>query len=100
LLDHANLERLGIPTVTFVTEPFESAAHTHAEIHGLPDMPMIVVSQDYLVEESDDAVIARDAHIFDLVVEAITTWRAGATGATDRVEATAASRTERSPASS
>jgi hypothetical protein len=89
LLDHANLERLGIPTVTFVTEPFESAAHTHAEIHGLPDMPMIVVSQDYLVEESDDVVIARDAHLFDRVIEAITTWRLGGADTTDRVETTA-----------
>ena len=75
MLDHANLERLGIPTVTFVTEPFESAAHTHATIHGQPDLPLIIVSQDYLVEESDDAVIQRDQDVFDLVMQAITTWR-------------------------
>jgi hypothetical protein len=78
LLDHANLERMGIPTVTFVTEPFESAAHTHAEIHGLPDLPMIIVSQDYLIEESDDVVIARDQEVFDLVLQSITTWRPSA----------------------
>jgi len=67
-----NLERLGIPTVTFVTEPFESAAHTHADIHGMPSLPMIIVPQDYLVEPSDDAVIARDQWVFDEVMAAIT----------------------------
>lgn len=71
MLDHANLERRGIPTVTIVTEPFESAARTHAAIHGMPDLPLIVVPQDYLVEESDDAVIARDQPVFDRIVAAI-----------------------------
>jgi hypothetical protein len=66
-----NLERLGIPTVTFVTEPFASAAHTHADIHGLPTLPMIIVPQDYLEEPSDDVVIARDQWVFDEVVAAI-----------------------------
>ena len=67
-----NLEQLGIPTVTFVTEPFESAARTHAEIHGLPGLPMIIVPQSYLEEPSDDAVIARDQRIFDQVLAAVT----------------------------
>jgi hypothetical protein len=72
LLDHVNLERMGIPTVTFVTEPFESAARTHAEIHGMPDLPLIVVPQDYLEEPSDDTVISRDQTVFDAVVLALT----------------------------
>jgi hypothetical protein len=72
LLDHVNLERMGIPTVTFVTEPFESAARTHADIHGMPDLPLIIVPQDYLEEPSDDAVIARDQAVFDAVVAALT----------------------------
>lgn len=63
---------MGIPTVTFVTTPFESAARTHAEIHGMPGIPLIIVPQDYLVEPSDDAVMARDRAVFDRVVEAIT----------------------------
>ena len=71
MLDHVNLERLGIPTVTFVTEPFVSAAQTHADIHGLPTLPMIIVPQDYLEEPSDDVVIARDQWVFDEVVAAI-----------------------------
>jgi len=62
---------MGIPTVTFVTEPFESAARTHADIHGLPDLPLIIVPQDYLAEESDEAVLARDAAVFDAVVAAL-----------------------------
>jgi hypothetical protein len=72
LLDHVNLERMGIPTVTFVTEPFESAARTHADIHGMPDLPIIIVPQDYLAEVSDDAVISRDQAVFDAVVAALT----------------------------
>ena len=72
MLDHVNLERMGIPTVTFVTEPFESAARTHADIHGMPDLPLIIVPQDYLEEASDEAVIARDQAVFDSVVTALT----------------------------
>lgn len=64
-----------MPTVTFVTAPFLSAALTHADIHGMPGLPLIVVDQDYLVEESDDAVIARDAEVFSQVVAAITRVR-------------------------
>jgi hypothetical protein len=75
LLDHVNLERMGIPTVTFVTEPFLSAARTHAAIHGLPDLPLVIVPQDYLAETSDEAVIARDGAIFDAVVAALTRAR-------------------------
>lgn len=67
-----NLERLGIPTVTFVTEPFESAAHTHADIHGMPTLPMIIVPQDYLEEPSDEVVIARDGWVIDEVLAALT----------------------------
>jgi len=75
LLDHVNLERMGIPTVTFVTEPFESAARTHADVHGMPDLPLIIVPQDYLADVSDDTVIARDQAVFDAVVVALTASR-------------------------
>lgn len=63
---------MGIPTVTFVTEPFVSAARTHAEVQGMPDLPIVIVPQDYLEEPSDELVIARDATVFDQVVAAIT----------------------------
>ena len=72
MLDHVNLERMGIPAVTFVTEPFESAARTHADVHGMPDLPLIIVPQDYLAGVSDDTVIARDQAVFDAVVVALT----------------------------
>lgn len=70
--DHVRLERLGIPTVTFVLDAFEKAARAHAEIHGNPDLPLVVVPRDFLDEADDDAVIARDGAVFDAVVEAIT----------------------------
>ena len=57
MLDSVHLESLGIPTVTFVTAPFESAARTHARIHGLPDVPLVVIPSDYV--DGSDAVAAR-----------------------------------------
>ncbi len=69
--DHVRLERLGIPTVTFVLDAFENAARTHARIHGNPDLPIIVVPRAFLDEPDDDTVIARDASVFDAVVDAI-----------------------------
>ena len=47
----------------------------YAGIHGLPDLPLIIVPQDYLVEPSDDVVIERDQAVFDQVVAAITAPR-------------------------
>ncbi len=48
-----NLERLGIPTVTVVTEPFTVAADTVARSLGLPDIPRVVIPHDYLSEDND-----------------------------------------------
>jgi hypothetical protein len=31
-----------------VTAPFASAARAHAAIHGMPDIPLVVVGSDYL----------------------------------------------------
>ena len=70
--DHARLERSGITTVTFVLDTFEPAARAHARIHGNADLPLIVVPRDFLDDADDDAVLARDAAIFDAVVVALT----------------------------
>ena len=43
--------------MTFVTTPFEDAARTHAEILGLPDIPLIVIPTDYI--DGSDAVVAQ-----------------------------------------
>ncbi len=53
MLDAVNLERLGIPTVTLVTEPFAVAADTVARSLGLPDVPRVVIPHDYLSEDND-----------------------------------------------
>jgi hypothetical protein len=68
LLDSVHLEERGIPTVTFVTAPFESAARTLARIHGIPDIPLIIVSSDYL--ENSDATIRERTR--DLLEEILT----------------------------
>jgi hypothetical protein len=68
LLDSVRLEELGIPTVTFVTAPFASAARTLARIHGLPDIPLVIVADDYL-ENADDVIRERTAGILDEILE-------------------------------
>jgi hypothetical protein len=70
LLDSVHLEELGIPTVTFVTSPFEAAARTLARIHGIPDIPLIIVSDDYL-ENSDDVIRERTRDSLDEILTAL-----------------------------
>ena len=62
MLDAVHLEERGIPTVTFVTAPFEAAARTHARLHGLAELPLLVVPADYL---------ATDPGLDTLVVEEV-----------------------------
>lgn len=61
MLDSVHLEELGIPTVTFVTDPFAAAARTLARIHGIAELPLIVVAADYL--ENSDGVIREHTHL-------------------------------------
>ncbi len=51
-----------------MTEPFEQAARTHARLHGLPDLPLIVVPSNYL-DRSDAAVEEKLAPLVDEVIE-------------------------------
>ena len=53
-----------------MTEPFARAARTHATMHGLPDLPMIVVPSDYL-DRSDAAVAEKLAPLIDEVVASL-----------------------------
>ncbi len=71
MLDAVALERRGIPTVTFVTEPFVAAARAVARSLGLGDLPLVVIPHDYLVEDDAD-VAARLAPVLDDVLTAIT----------------------------
>ncbi len=70
MLDSVHLEELDIPTVTFVTAPFESAARTLARIHGIPDIPLIIVSADYL-ENSDETIRGRTRDLLDDILTAL-----------------------------
>jgi vacuolar-type H+-ATPase subunit F/Vma7 len=70
LLDSVHIEELGIPTVTFVTSPFEAAARTLARIHGIPDIPLIIVSDDYL-ENSDEVIRERTRDSLDEILAAL-----------------------------
>ena len=68
MLDAVNLEKQGTPTLTFVTEPFAHAARTHARLHELPDLPLIIVPSDYL-DRSDEAVAAKLSPLIDEIIE-------------------------------
>lgn len=48
--DSVAIERMGIPSVTVVTEPFEAAALATAAALGMPDLPLVVIPHDYLSE--------------------------------------------------
>lgn len=71
MLDAVALEQRGIPTVTFVTEPFVGAARAVARSLGLPDLRLVVIPHDYLVED-DAALAARLEAVFPDVVAACT----------------------------
>jgi len=62
-----NLERQGTPSLTFVTEPFEQAARTHARLRQMPELPLIIVPSDYL-DRSDAAVAEKLAPLIDEIV--------------------------------
>lgn len=70
MLDAVALEQRGVPTVTFVTEPFVGAARAVARSLGLPDLPLVVIPHDYLVE-GDDVLRVRLEAVFGDVVAAV-----------------------------
>jgi hypothetical protein len=70
VLDSVHLEERGIPTVTFVTAPFESAARTHARIHGLEALPLVVIPSDY-VDGSDAVAAATVEPVLDELLAAL-----------------------------
>ncbi len=68
MLDSVNLERMGIPSVVVVTEPFVVAAKATACAQGLPDLAMVVVPHDYLVEDAQQ-VRAKLEPVVDDILE-------------------------------
>ena len=80
MLDAIHLEQQGTPSLTFVTEPFALAARAHAKMHGLPDLPLIVVPSDYL-DRSDAAVAEKLGPLIDDVIEALSREPAGTASA-------------------
>jgi hypothetical protein len=67
VLDAIHLERMGIPALTFVTRPFVAAARAVAAIEGLPGLPLVVISHDYL-SESEPAIRAKVHASIDEIV--------------------------------
>ncbi len=67
MLDAVHLEEQGTPSLTFVTQPFESAARTHARLRDLPDIPLVIIPSDYL-DRSDEAVAAKLEPMIDRII--------------------------------
>ena len=67
MLDAVNVERMGIPSVTIVTEPFVGAARSVAASQGLPDLRLVVIPHDYL-HDSAEAIRARLEPVIDQIV--------------------------------
>jgi hypothetical protein len=59
---------MGIPSVVVVTEPFVAAAKATARSQGLPDLALVVIPHDYLVED-EDRVRARVEPVVDAIVQ-------------------------------
>ena len=70
MLDSVNLERMGIPSVVMVTEPFVAAAKATARTQGLPDLALVVIPHDYLVED-DTQVRARVEPVVAAILDAL-----------------------------
>ena len=68
MLDTVNLERMGIPSVVIVTEPFVAAARANARAQGMPGIAMVVIPHDYLVED-EAQVRAKIAPVIDEILE-------------------------------
>jgi len=68
VLDTVNLERMGIPSVVIVTEPFVAAARANARAQGMPGIAMVVIPHDYLVED-EAQVRAKIAPVIDEILE-------------------------------
>ena len=68
MLDSVNLERMGIPSVVVVVQQFTTAARAVARTQGMPDLPMVVVPQDYLGED-DTIVRERVESVLDEILE-------------------------------
>ena len=69
MLDSANVERMGIPSVTVVTEPFINAAKAVARSQGV-DLPLVIIPHDYLTED-EDSIRARIAPVVDEMIAAL-----------------------------
>lgn len=74
MLDAVALEERGVPTVTFVTEPFVAAARAVAAARGMPDLPLVVIPHDYLLED-DHEMHARLRSVLPAVIDAIRSER-------------------------
>ena len=68
MLDAVHLEQQGTPSLTFVTEPFEQAARTHARLYGMGALPLLIVPSDYL-DRSDEAVAAKLTPMIDVIID-------------------------------
>ena len=71
MLDSVELEKRGVPTVTFVTQPFANAARAQAAARGLPDLPIVVVPHEF-TWETREQIDSKIETAFGSVVKQLT----------------------------
>jgi hypothetical protein len=74
VVDQLNLEKLGIPTITIVTEPFASLAKQISRTEGIPE-PCLVTVPHPVGGIPQDAVISMADKAFPKIFSALTIWQ-------------------------
>jgi len=67
------MERRGVPTVTLAHDRFATAARAQAKVMGLPDLPIVVVSQDIYNHGTWEQVKQAADELYPAVVKGLTT---------------------------
>ena len=66
--DAVELERRGVPTITFVSEAFATIGESHARIRGLTGLPVVTLPEPFGQLSADEVRQVIDS-VFDNVVE-------------------------------
>jgi hypothetical protein len=73
-VDQLSVEKKGIPTVTIVTTPYETAARTAAKDQGVTDFSLVAVEHP-IAGYSEAEVRAKAEAEFPKILQAATQWQ-------------------------
>ncbi len=73
-MDQLNVEKKGIPTVTIVTTPYETAARTAAQDQGATDFALVAVEHP-IAGRSDAEIKTKADAEFPKILQAAIQWQ-------------------------